>query len=541
MVVGFDALDFEYLDRFDLPAFDTLRSDGVEAPLSSTFPPWTGSAWPSTYTGSTPDHHGAFSFFDFADHTPADAPILSRNEVRLPAIWDYLTARGASSIVVNVPVTHPADEIEGVLVPGYLAPEREPSHPSGVRSEISEAIGREYRIYSETETDSGAEAVDKLDSYVDLIRSRGEAAEYLLDAYDWEFAFVQVQKTDAVFHEFTEESAFERVYRAADEVLDTVRSAAPDANVVVCSDHGIGPVTGSQVAVNEILRREGFLESAPDGELPSLSDRKKTLDVTVNGNERTRGRPSVAARAASTAESVLRTAGLTPDDVYAVTKRLGVDEQVRRLLPEDVLDSARQGVDWGESRAYCRLAPELGVRLNVEGRDPEGVVPPDEYEATRDAIVDLLAGVTARDGDPVFEWVEPREAVYDGPAAEDACDVLFYPREMNHVVTTRVGGRPVNSADTYNHKQNGVFVAAGPSFAEASADAVPSPMSLTSVAPVALAASGYPVPERMTGEVPAGLGVPATRERYGNVSFAGGAADDDEGDVRDRLSDLGYL
>ena len=539
VVVGFDALDFKYLDRFDLPTFDALRDEGVEAPLSSTFPPWTGSAWPSAYTGSTPDHHGAFSFFDFADRSPADAPLVSRNEVRLPAIWNYLSARDARSIVLNVPVTHPADEIEGVVVPGYLAPEHEPGYPPEIRDELSDALGKEYRIYTENEMSGGEH--DKLDSYVDIVHSRGEAAEYLLDAYDWEFAFVQVQKTDAVFHKFDEESAFERVYQAADDVLATIRSAAPDANVVVCSDHGIGRLDGTQVAVNEILRREGFLESAPDGELPSLASKKSSFEDADDPAEAGEASSSVTARAASAAESMLRAVGLTPDDAYAVTKRLGVDRQVRKLLPDEVIDSARQGVDWSNSLAYCRLAPELGVRLNVEGRDPDGVVPPDEYDETRDRLIEVLSNVTAPDGEPVFEWVKPREEVYDGPATEDACDVLFYPNEMNHLVTTGVGGRPLISIDTYNHKQNGVFIGAGPSFGNASTAALPAPMSLTSVAPTVLATMGLPVPDRMTGDVPEGLGLPATRERYEGVSFATQSSDDSEGDVRDRLSDLGYL
>ena len=541
IVVGFDGLDFRYLDQYDLPTFDALRADGVEAPLSSTFPPWTGSAWPSTYTGSTPDHHGAFSFFDFADRTPTDAPLLSRNEVRLPAIWDYLGDREARSIVLNVPVTHPADEIEGVLVPGYLAPEHEAGHPDGIRAEISDAIGREYRIYTEIETD-GADA-DKLDSYVDLVRSRGEAAGYLLDAYDWEFAFIQVQKTDAVFHDFEEDEAFKRVYRAADEVLDTVRSAAPDANVIVCSDHGIGPIDGSQVAVNEVLRRAGFLESAPDGDLPSLGDKKTSFDEEDGAEQKgeRKAPTSTSARAAAAAESMLRAVGLTPDDAYAVTKQLGVDKTVRRLLPDEVLDSAKQGVDWPSSQAYCRIASELGVRISVEGRDPDGIVPPDRYDETREAIIDVLSDVKAGDGEPVFEWVKPREDVYDGPATDDACDVLFYPREMNHLVTARVGGRPVISADTFNHQQHGVFIAAGPAFANASPGSLASPISLTSVAPTAIASLGLPVPDRMTGDVPAELALPSTRERYDDVRFATGAADEDEGDVRDRLSDLGYL
>ncbi len=40
----------------------SIRKEGVETELESTFPPWTGSAWPSIYTGVDPAHHGVYSF-----------------------------------------------------------------------------------------------------------------------------------------------------------------------------------------------------------------------------------------------------------------------------------------------------------------------------------------------------------------------------------------------------------------------------------------------------------------------------------------------
>jgi predicted AlkP superfamily phosphohydrolase/phosphomutase len=44
VVLGFDALSREYVDRFHLPNIGSLQERGVSAPLRSTFPPWTGSA-----------------------------------------------------------------------------------------------------------------------------------------------------------------------------------------------------------------------------------------------------------------------------------------------------------------------------------------------------------------------------------------------------------------------------------------------------------------------------------------------------------------
>jgi predicted AlkP superfamily phosphohydrolase/phosphomutase len=276
VVLGFDALSFRYLDEFDLPAFDALRQRGVTARLESTFPPWTGSAWPSMFTGVDPSHHGVYSFFDFDGKSPDEANLITRNDVDAPAIWNYLSSRGIPSATLNVPVTHPAEPVHGVLVPGYLAPEETVGYPEGIREELSEAIGEQYRIYATHETGEANGAM--LESYLDLIDLRRRAATELLDQWDPAVSILQVQKTDTVFHQFSDIDAFRRVYQAADAFLASVLETVPeDTNVVVCSDHGIGPTRGYNVYVNEILRGVGLVEATQDGVTPTLSATKRAL------------------------------------------------------------------------------------------------------------------------------------------------------------------------------------------------------------------------------------------------------------------------
>jgi predicted AlkP superfamily phosphohydrolase/phosphomutase len=538
VVLGFDGLAFRYLDDFDLPNFERLRDRGVEAPLSSTHPPWTASAWPSMYTGQAPDHHGVYSFFDFGDGYPDEADVVTRNDVRAPALWNYLASRDLPVVVCNLPVTHPAEPVEGVLIPGYLAPGDAPGTPEGVREEVSDAIGEPYRIYAEAELADDPEA--KLDGYVDLVRMRARAAEHLLDAHEWALAVVQVQKTDAVFHNFDDPAAWERVYAAADDLLGRVLDVVDDdANVVVCSDHGMRHRDGYVVHVNEVLREAGLLQATSGGGGgPSLRDRKHRMMATGDGEARgDAGAPSLAARTVSRLAAASRAVGVSPGAVYRVLDRAGLGRPLLELLPAGA--SVSEQVDWRGSDAYCRLGTEMGVRVNRQGREPAGTVPPDDYEAVRDRVVDVLGDLETPDGDPAFEFVEPREAVYDGPRADAAPDVVFRPNGMNHGVVGSLVGRRFIPTDNHNHDVDGVFVGAGPAFA---ADAAPDRLSLVDVAPVAMAAAGLAVPGRMTGRVPEGLlrGT-AARTDYGDVPFGTsdpGASDDQ---VTERLEDLGYL
>lgn len=531
LVLGFDALDFKYLDAFadDLPAFTALRMDGVEAPLHSTFPPWTPSAWPSMYTGTDPSHHGVYDFFTY-DY-PDDGRIVSRNDVKTPALWNYLSAKEIPSVVVNLPVTHPSEPMEGALIPGYLAAEEDAYQPEELRHELAEALGEPYYIYSRTER--GDDSVGKLDGYVELMDLRRRAAVELLTNRDWQLGIIQVQKTDTVFHNLEEEAAHRRVYRAADRLLaDVLETVDDDVNVIVCSDHGMGTKDGYQIYLNEVLRRHGYLQATRNGDRVTMVEEKRRMTGTEDDE------PDLETRALSQALSALRRVGVSPSSLYGVAERLGVEEQVMRFIPDSARRAASETVDWRDSVAYCRAATRLGVRINLEGREPNGIVPPDEYEQVRTDLISLLEELETPDGEPAFDMVVPREAVYSGPRVDDAPDVLVHPAGMNHALSTKLYGREFVPIDIYDHEEQGAFIAAGPDVGE-----VPDLLSLTDVAPMAMALMGLPVPDRMTGQVPDGfLGEPPRIESYGDVPFGtenDGVRDDDA--VTERLEDLGYL
>ncbi|MHB9285888.1 alkaline phosphatase family protein [Halobacteriales archaeon Cl-PHB] len=534
IVFGFDAMDARYLDQFAeaVPTLDAIRADGVAAPLESTFPPWTGSAWPSMYTGTDPAHHGVFDFFT-SEGYPDEASVVTRNDVAMPAIWNYLSAVDVPAIVLNVPVTHPAEPIEGVLVPGYLAGDDEPGYPAGIRDEL---CGGEYHIYSSAECSSDLDA--KLDGFLDLIECRTEAAVHLLSEYDWQVAVLQLQKTDAVFHTFDDEAVFREVYAAADEFASEVLAAVDGpVNTIVCSDHGMGPKRGFGIYVNEVLREHGFVTAGQGGEAPTLAGAKPDLMGKTDGDG---DADSVRQRLADVGESTLTRLGVTPGDVYVAAERVGLADHLKRLVPKRSQLGAGESVDWRASTAFCPSNTSYGIRINLKGREPAGVVPPDRYDEVRESVIAVLRDLVTPDGLPAFDWVKPREAVYDGPRAEAAEDVMFQPRNWENTVSSKLIGRTTTPVDVHDHKRHGVFLASGPDVDDsASVDEC----SLTDVAPVVLALAGQPVPARMTGEVPEGLlSADVERRAYDDVSF--GTADEmgeSDDEVTDRLEDLGYL
>lgn len=550
VIFGFDGLDFRYLDRFEssLPNIRALRDRGVEAPLESTHPPWTGSAWPSMYTGTDPSYHGVYSFFSHGGY-PDDGSLVSRTDVRQPALWDYLTSEGARSVVMNVPVTHPAEPINGVLIPGYLAGKDEPGHPAGVRDDLSDELDEEYTIYSANELSDDADR--KFEGYLELIDKRRRAAVSLLEREEWELALIQVQKTDAVFHNFDAEDRFRAIYEAADRLVgDVLETTGEDVNVILCSDHGIGPVTGYSIHINEILREHDFLVTTDEGDRLSIRDEKASLladgddplgdKPEPDSSGATTGRSAVLERTLHAGRRAASRFGLEPADIYTAAERIGLESALMRFLPDTLQTVANEDIDWLASKAYCPDGTRMGVRINLAGREPDGVVSPSEYEAVRSDLIDLLSGLETPDGEPAFDFVCRREDLFDGPYIEHAPDICFLPAGMNHSVSGGLYGRTFVSLETYSHKPDGVFVGAGPGLSDHSPDR----LSLTDVAPIAMGLLGRPVPTTMTGSVPDGLLVDETqRADYGDVPYGDVSIEQstEDSEVTDRLEDLGYL
>ncbi len=536
-LIGIDAACQPVIDRLSetdsIPNLESIIEDGVSAPLESQIPPWTPSAWPSLYTGVNPGKHGVYGFVDFDGY---DWEVVTADHVREHTLWELLDEHDRSSVIVNAPVTHPPDEIDGAVVPGFIGPENPGTHPKGILEEVREAIG-EYRVYPNySRGDDSYTDEEKLDEYCTLARMRGEAFRYLADEYEPDFGFVQFQKTDTVFHEFDgNPDHVQRIYEATDEQIGEILEACDPKRVFVASDHGMGPYENYEFRLNEYLRREGYVEATTGGKgMPSWNPIR---DQLREGDDRTTWEPSTVERLAATAAK----AGLTPSRAVGVLDRVGLGELARRHAPSGVSRTGAEQVDFPGSRAYMRARTELGVRINLEGREPEGVVPREEYEEVRDELIELLAGVETPDGEPVFGEVAPREEYFWGPYTEKAVDVLTVPNDFEQFLSAQLrDGLFGPPTEPWNHKLDGLFVAAGEGI-DAEADLMDA--HLFDVAPTICSAIGIPYSDRMDGHVlpVVGDGGAASYPPYDDSPASG--RDDGDGDeqVEERLSDLGYL
>jgi predicted AlkP superfamily phosphohydrolase/phosphomutase len=528
ILIGIDAACRGVLDPLvadgAVPNLAELLSDGASGPLESQIPPWTASAWPSLYTGMNPGKHGVFDFLTFDGY---DWDVVNASHVDERPLWRLLDRVGRTSVVVNVPVTHPPDEFDGALVPGYVAPEDPDCHPDGLLDDVREAIGT-YRVYPD---DVDGEATQR-NEYAAVARSRGEAFRYLVDRFDPEFGFVEFQVTDTVFHDRPgDQEAVRTVYEAVDEQVGAILADCDPDTVVVASDHGMGRYRGHEFRVNEFLRDSGDVTAVKGGEgMPTWATvRDAQLKAGKSETE-----PSDSALAGAMAG--LARLGITSQRIKKALELVGLDDFVAERVPASLVSAGTEQVDFPDSRAYMRSRIECGVRINLDGREPDGVVPAEEYEDVRDDLVRRLSAVRTPDGDPVFEDVARREEYFEGPHADEAADVIAVPSDFDHFLSARLSGSAFGEpTEPWNHKRDGIVAVAG--------EAVDETVELTDahlfdVAPTVLATMGVPADERMDGTV-----LPAVRSagERDYPEYDSQRAATDEGDVEDRLANLGYI
>ncbi|WP_254524324.1 alkaline phosphatase family protein [Natrinema caseinilyticum] len=530
LVVGLDAGCRPILEPLfeagELPTLRRLFDTGTSGPLESQIPPWTASAWPSLYTGKNPGKHGVYDFLTFDGY---DWDVVNATHVRARPIWELLSEHGFSSVVVNVPVTHPAREFDGALIPGLTAPEDPNCYPPGILEDVKRACGGEYWLYPQ----SGPVSDRSIDGYERTIELRGTAFRYLCRRIDPAFGFLQFQQTDSVFHERPgDRDAVEAVYREVDRQLDETLQEADPENVLVVSDHGMGTVTGTEFRVNEFLRDAGYVTAQSGGEgMPNWS--KAWENDLLEGAEAGEHEPSPLERGMNLAAKV----GLTTQRVANALDRVGLKEPIGKRVPNDVQRAASEQVDFPESRAFVRSKSELGVRINLEGREPNGQVPESVYETVREDVIDALTDVRTPDGKPMFDAVEPREAYFEGPHVDKAPDIVTVPSDFDNAISADLGkarfGEPM---DPWNHKRTGVVAAVGPAFEDAVAlkDA-----TIFDVAPTICSLFDVPIDAAMDGDPLPVIDGSAVRP-YPAYDPAPITATDD-GAVEERLSDLGYL
>jgi len=486
IVIGLDAgcLDniMPWVKQGELPCLGQLLADGLYSELRSIIPSFTAPAWTSMFTGKNPGKHGIFSFFKYRNHSYV-RDIVSAHDIRAKSIWEYLAECGKTSIVINVPLTHPARKMRGIVIPGFMAPDIPTCFPANILQELAEAQIN-YQIYSNYEGKL-VSPEKKVQGYIAVAETRKKATLYLAQKYDWDFLFVQFQETDSVFHQFGKSEHSLRLYRYVDKCVgELVAELGSGVDVLIVSDHGIGKIKW-RFCLNSWLKKEGLLR-VKRGERKEISSdhaRAKRYATTL-----------------SRIASCLSRIGVTSEEIFQIAIKLKLGF-LRGLIPRQWLEQLpKKQIDWGKTKAYCPSASCWGIRINVKDREPEGIVEKgEEYQALRQNIIEKLQRLRDPEGELVFDKVLPREEYYSGTLTNQALDIIFATRNTDYAISDIAMRQVFSPFGRCGHKRDGLFIANGPSIKHAGL--LKYKLDILDITPTILHMFGLPIPDDIDGRV----------------------------------------
>ena len=168
----------------------------------------------------------------------------------------------------------------------------------------------------------------------------------------------------------------------------------------------------------------------------------------------------------------------------------------------------REAIDWRQSRAVAEGEPGGGfVRLNLAGREPDGIVEPERGEEVLEELTnDLMALEDPDSGRPAIAAVHRLTDPGSGAQPEQLPDLAVEwtsRTRVRRVLHPRVGiiHDAPNVGPRYEHEGRGFLVAGGPSVNSAAGGTVRD----VDLAPTLLHLLGCAIPEQMAGTVIEGL------------------------------------
>lgn len=530
-VIGLDGATFKVIDRLvaegRMPNLERLAKTGVRGTLESTIITNSFPAWTTCTTGVNPGKHGIY-YALLRDRTKYGMKLMNSSDVKARRLWHLLNDAGISTGVVNVPGTYPPQPLSGFMITDMLTPSLE-SHltePETLKAEMIEKLG-DYII----DVPIGLGDKDYVrERLLKSIQLREDLALWLIEKFDPGFFMCIFTELDRCQHRFWNDSdpdhplfeqgnphqyVVDEVYERCDKALGRILDVVGDnTRIFVVSDHGFAGYR-KNVLINHWLIDQGLLtlRDAPKG--PTLLD-----------------------RALGKLKRTFSAAQPPRDGASYVSKWTNVTNS-----ENDYLDR----VDWSKTKVY--FAQHGGLRINLAGREPQGIVTESEYQGIVDQIRREIVKLKFPDtGEQIFENVVSKEDVFEGPFLEDAPDVLI---DGSRRTRLRMSIMPNHGlfvdAVHAGHDEFGIFYASGPGIRQGIAI---EGARLVDVSPTVLYQFGLPLTEDMDGRVLEEIFTDTFRSthsitRHGTSVLTDRSedvfSDDEREELEGRLRDLGYI
>lgn len=521
LIIGLDGFTWKIgkklIQENHMPFLSTLIAKSCYGTLESVIPYETSPAWSSFQTGCHPAKTGIFAFHGYC-RTARQIHLNSYNEIKVPTIWEILSAVGKKVISINMPMTSPPPHINGIIIPGLTCPEisRETTFPPEIYDKYIRSYS-DYRIVNK-EKQSDLAGYVKEAIHTEIVRC-SMALELMHDT-QWDVFSIQIQSTDAFQHRcwwaldpsaqgYSEADYAQAVefYKKIDDILGKLIDAAGDSVLtVIVSDHGFC-AKRAEIGINSWLLQNGYLVFQPV-DRNALDKIKKKLKANV--------------------QLVRTMARFYGRVVNSLNKK-------EEIYSEKIVKHIRETIDLDRSLAFC-LGGMAGSLY---------VTNPTKVHQINQMIGKLLDDYGPNTKEPLIASVEPMR-IQDS-AIDSVCpDFVIHlmpgiEARINAEEKQIVKSGIIEDRQTGTHDQEGIFVFSGAQIDSAKKiDA-----NIVDITPTILAYLNIPIPNHIDGTIlehafKSQMGVNYTRS--GNIQKATtNYSNPDQASVEKQLKDLGYL
>ncbi|MDQ3380678.1 MAG: alkaline phosphatase family protein [Actinomycetota bacterium] len=357
IVIGLDSSESTLIERWTsegkLPALAELYEQGQTYDLDNCWSTLPTSVWPELTSGRAPGRLALFFPPNQLRTGEVELRPVSPDEVDPRGFWTIASDAGKRVAAIDLPWTVPPRDLNGIFLAEWGTHDRwfgTASFPPALAVSTRQRYG-EYPVRL-CDHDYGDSTAERLQLAAELVEAVDHETRLLLDllgqgewdlfacAYGqfqcvghnfWGFMDTQTRVPDAI------RNAIFDVYSKVDEGVGALRAAAgPEAVSVVVASHGMGPLAGGPQLLHEVLVRLG----AGSGKGSAAKVRSR-LPIGVRSTIRK----------------------LVPAPLRRPLQRAAGS------LPAPLASSATKAV---------ALPADIGgyVRLNLEGREPNGSVEP---------------------------------------------------------------------------------------------------------------------------------------------------------------------
>ena len=569
LVIGLDGgtwtLLQNWIDQGHLPELAALQREGASGVLRSTLPVVTSAAWSAFMTGTDPSNTGIYDFF-CRDQASYSVRTMSRLQIRGIPLWKKLSRFGKTSVLINVPMTYPAEEDPNVLsITGIPTPNTQSpgfTNPPDL-FERFHLNKDEYRITVSLPEYEGR-YTELISDLKKMVRGPLKAAEVLIQQ-DWNLFIIHFFATDIVQHalwrlidprhpQYDKDQAAKygggllEVFSEVDQAIaELLKRVDPErTSILIMSDHGFGP-NQCTVHMNRWLQEVGMLRLRPP--LIRLGHGICKILLKKAGFAPQGFVGKCAEGLASIPGSILPTP--LQQSIYSASRHILSSSPVgSNLFRLRGYVNLFEGIDWKRTKAYSVGTSGL-IHINRCGREPEGIVSPGkDYEEVRNAIAAGLISLTDGRGRRIFDRVYRKEEIYHGRFVDEAPDLIplsetvgcyCYPfLDREGIIVEAEGFR------SGNHRREGLLIAKGPPFRK---DQKVDEARIIDLAPTISYLLDVPLSRNMDGTLIEQIFEPEYLQAHPlgweEAEEAGREAKSislsDEGQMAKKLEDLGYL